>query len=226
MASATLLGLSSLLLLQEFEDPRVRLPRTAAPPRRVHDIGLEMRYLLRAHARARSDAENYRYIRQMCALFREIVRHPRLELSDRLQAYKAQLSARLRNTSRDLQRALPRRQRATLQGWSEPGVLAATDRLAAELQWMGTTLGGPAQLLSYASVSDAEQRGAGGGATADEGQQLVELIQRTISPEFWDVNGGPGTIVYYAPLRVLVVRATSEFHHRVGRLLGGVRGGR
>jgi hypothetical protein len=49
------------------------------------------------------------------------------------------------------------------------------------------------------------------------------LIERTICPEFWDVNGGPGTIYYYYPLRVIAVRATSEVHHRIGGTLTDLR---
>ena len=52
----------------------------------------------------------------------------------------------------------------------------------------------------------------------DYGPALVNLIKTTISPEFWDINGGPGVIVYYPPLRLLVIRATSEIHHQIGGL--------
>ena len=55
-------------------------------------------------------------------------------------------------------------------------------------------------------------------------ERLVDdLIERTINPAFWDVNGGPGTIVYYAPLQCLVVRATAEVHGDVGRVVGDLR---
>ena len=57
----------------------------------------------------------------------------------------------------------------------------------------------------------------------DYGPRLVALIERTISPEFWDVHGGPGTIYYYRPLRVLVVRATDDLHGRIGRVVTDLR---
>jgi hypothetical protein len=65
---------------------------------------------------------------------------------------------------------------------------------------------------------------AGGDGVPDNGQALVDLIQRTIHPDFWDVNGGPGTILYYRPLRCLVVRATDEVHGNVGGAVRGLRG--
>jgi len=57
------------------------------------------------------------------------------------------------------------------------------------------------------------------GQVPDYGQQLVELIQRTIAPASWDVNGGPGTIQYWRPGRALVVRQTDEIHERIGDVL-------
>ena len=54
------------------------------------------------------------------------------------------------------------------------------------------------------------------GPRGDYGQVLVELIRQTISPEFWDVNGGPGVILYYRPGHALVVRATGDVHARIG----------
>ena len=68
-----------------------------------------------------------------------------------------------------------------------------------------------------------EQAARGGGAVRDWGETLVELIQATISPDHWDVNGGPGSIVYYPNLKVLVVRASGDAHGRVGGLFGGLR---
>ena len=63
----------------------------------------------------------------------------------------------------------------------------------------------------------------GGGSQEDYAQQLIELIQRTISPQTWDVNGGQGSMFYFRPLMALVVRATSEVHDDVGGLLEALR---
>src|SRR5205823_9827969 len=83
-----------------------------------------------------------------------------------------------------------------------PLSVSASDSLAESLYLLNQTQGGPSQLLGF----------GGGAFPNDNGLALVELIERTINPAFWDVNGGPGTIVYYAPLQCLVVRATSEVH--------------
>lgn len=74
-----------------------------------------------------------------------------------------------------------------------------------------------------ATGSETGVQGGGGGQAGDEARALIELIQNTVSPASWDVNGGQGTIMYYAPLRVLVVRQTGEVHRRIGGVIGGLR---
>lgn len=62
-------------------------------------------------------------------------------------------------------------------------------------------------------------------ATAAEiarANELIALIQATVAPESWDVNGGEGSIRYFPLLKVLVVRNSGEVHHRIG---GVVRAG-
>lgn len=61
--------------------------------------------------------------------------------------------------------------------------------------------------------------GANPVAAPDAGQDLVELIQKTIAPASWDVNGGLGTIYYWPSNHALVVRQTGEVHHEVGQVL-------
>ena len=71
--------------------------------------------------------------------------------------------------------------------------------------------------------SDLDGALGGGAVMEDHGQELVDLIQRTISPDFWDVVGGPGTIVYFRQRQVIVVRATGEVHGNMGRLVRDLR---
>lgn len=66
--------------------------------------------------------------------------------------------------------------------------------------------------------------GAGRRAPNDDyGQQLVDLIQKTIAPSTWDVNGGLGVIYYWRPGRALVVRQTGEVHDQMGDALDQLR---
>ena len=60
-------------------------------------------------------------------------------------------------------------------------------------------------------------------ALPDTGWQLVELLQRVVAPDFWERQGGPGTIRYLAMRRVLVVRATSDVHEQIKDMLMALR---
>lgn len=64
---------------------------------------------------------------------------------------------------------------------------------------------------------------AGGSAEAASAQQLIDLIQNTIEPDSWDVNGGKGRAMFYSPLNVLVIRNTGEVHEQIGGTLGQLR---
>lgn len=57
----------------------------------------------------------------------------------------------------------------------------------------------------------------------NSGWDLVELIRGTVAPETWDVNGGKGSMDYYAPPQALVVRQTQETHHQIGGVLQQLR---
>jgi hypothetical protein len=62
-----------------------------------------------------------------------------------------------------------------------------------------------------------------GGPELANANELIELIQITIEPEHWDINGGPGSIYYFPMVHALVVRARSDIHEDIGGVLGQVR---
>lgn len=66
------------------------------------------------------------------------------------------------------------------------------------------------------------QAGAEGGRQA-EARVLIDLIEATIHPEVWDVQGGPCRIRYFPNGQGIVVRATQEVHEDLGRLLRQLR---
>lgn len=67
------------------------------------------------------------------------------------------------------------------------------------------------------------QGGLGGPAQADAGNDLAELIQKTIAPSTWNVNGGPGAIYYWSPGRAMVISASRDVHDQLGDLLDQLR---
>jgi hypothetical protein len=150
-----------------------------------------------------------------------VVSDERFTTSDKLKEYRSRLWSRLSKVKTELKQQLAREARQANEpaddidvlATADPAAVAAADSLASSLSLLDQAQGGPGRLLSF-----------GGGALIDaNGRALVDLIERTINPAFWDVVGGPGTIVYYAPLQCLVVRATSEIHGQVGRLADDLR---
>ncbi|MEX2559943.1 MAG: hypothetical protein WD403_08510 [Pirellulales bacterium] len=119
--------------------------------------------------------------------------------------------------------ALASSQRARLSIHVRSRLLALADVLARRA---ADQAGAP--VVSSAHDDETGQRtppGAAGGAAqpGDLGLELVVLIQRTVAPQTWDVNGGQGTIRYWAPLHVLVVRQTGEVHGQIGGVVRGLR---
>jgi hypothetical protein len=209
-------------------------PNTSAPPlpvlRRLSEVTREVDELVRQESRAASDAGRAAAAYQMTRVYREIQRDPRLVFSDSLKDAKLRLWNRLTRIKKDIQAKMKREGRRD-ETLTDAEVLALADvefvtqSLADHFALSDATLGGPATVLGQSNSGQSNSASSnppgafGGGAAFDYGPDLVNLIQQTIVPDFWDVHGGPGTIVYFRPLMCLVVRATSDVHHRIGGTL-------
>ncbi len=193
---------------------------TAAAPRRYHEINNDIRAALRAETHARTQEERATAIRKMCALHDELSRDPRLELSGTLKSYKAKLWSRMTRVKKDLQRQLSDTASKSAAALGDADLAAmgeVTSSMADQIGFLNYTMGGPSYVFSQSGGA------LGGGMVNDYSQELIDLIQRTIKPDHWDVAGGPGSMFYYRPLMALVVRATSEVHGDVGGLMGALR---
>ena len=235
--SALLLSILSVFAQADAPRAEETKPSGAAEKaelRKFYDIAQDVRNLIREDARARTKSEKAASIHNLTDLFLEIKRDPRLAGSDTLKSYKAKLWVRLTAIKKKLIREFDLPNRPTSPA-AKPTRVAASgtkpspvDELANEISLslsdqlglVGGSLGGPGQAYS-AGGDDASARGGDG--RFDYGPSLVSLIERTIHPDFWDVNGGPGSIVYYRPLHALVVTATSEIHHSLGGTLDALR---
>jgi aromatic ring-cleaving dioxygenase len=52
-------------------------------------------------------------------------------------------------------------------------------------------------------------------------QGIINMIQTSIEPSMWSVNGGPATITFFEPGMALVVRAPAEMHYMMNSSLYG-----
>ena len=203
-------------------------PVTAPKLRPVSEITRDVQEMIRREARVQTESERAAAAVEMTGLYREIKRDPRLAVTDSLKDAKHRLWSKLTRTKKDILAKMKREGRRD-ETLTDEEVLALADMefvaqsLADHLAFAGSTLGGPAAVFAQSNSSNPGAMGGGTGSF-DYGPELVDLIQRTIVPDFWDVNGGPGTIVYYRPLMCLVVRATSDVHHRLGGVLGALGG--
>lgn len=160
-----------------------------------HQVREAVSLVLTREAAAKSPEEQAAAVRDLSTLYLALARDTEMAREPKLKL-KAKMYSRLIATQQQLSRELERRKKAG----DYP--------------------------LAVAETGDAEQNDAearGGAAVRDYGEELVELIQETISPAHWDVNGGPGSIVYWPNLQVLVVRASGDAHGHVGGLFDGLR---
>jgi hypothetical protein len=137
-----------------------------------------------------------------------------------LKEYRGRLWSRLTKVKHEMKAQLARNRanRSALDTFqalesADSASVAAADALANSLSLASELQFSPVPLMAL----------GGAPGPPDFGPDLVDLIERTINPAFWDVVGGPGTIVYYRPLQCLVVTATAEVHGNVGNVLGGLR---
>jgi len=131
----------------------------------------------------------------------------RLEFQAKLRYRLAELSARIQNRNA--------KARAGAAG-AEVATVKVPNAIGGNLAQMGA---GPA--AGPGAQGLAGQQGAGTAVASDDnGEMLVDLIQKTIAPNSWDVNGGPGVIYYWHPGRALVISQTNDVHDLIGGVLG------
>ena len=170
-------------------------------------------------------------IRRLAELYDTAKTHEQLSDASRRQL-TAQLRARLKRVEAALTKQLDQWNNAPQDASSDsPTPQAILAQVPGNLPAAGAPAGGPAQNnLNNNPGSPAQNfAGAGGNAfaaqTVANANELVELIQNTIAPKSWDIRGGPGTIRFFAPAQVLVIRQTDGIHDQVGAAIGRLRAG-
>lgn len=218
MITAILAG--SLLLAAEGSTSATTVDaaqtQTSMPPRPIARIERDISSALRNEAKAKDPAQQAAAVEQLCRIHAEIVADARYTASDALKKYRARLWSRLLAAKQRLQRDVAEE--------AGDGRLPAAALVDDDLRFAAAAMASSLSLADFANGAPSGLLARGGAAqTASNAQALIELIERTIDPDFWDVNGGPGTIVYYPNLQCLVIRATSEVHGKIGGVLGGAR---
>lgn len=193
--------------------PPAATPPATAPaekPQTVSRSGPELRDAVRAAlprwARP-ADAEADRAACEFLMLYQELQRDDQLSAAQR-EYFVTKVRSRLFRLSDQIAKRVA----------IEKRLAKAKDAEAADAPE------GKSDSMSQASSPPDRQGDAGmfgGGAmqVPDHGEVLVDLIQRTIAPNTWDINGGPGSIYYWYPGRAIVVRQMGEVHGQITDLL-------
>ena len=190
--------------------PAVESP--AVEQRSITAMTLEITELLKRESKAENVAERVAAVQRLIEIHREIVADSRFTTNELLPQQRHKVVTRLTSVRDEIKRRLAAEKRRSKSA-KQLDAEETSRQLAAHYAVAGQSLTGPVAFV------------AGGGAVANDfSQELIDLIQTTIDPASWNVNGGRGSIRYYSPVFALVVRASSEVHSQLSDELGGLRG--
>lgn len=174
----------------------------------VREISKTVGKLLVAERNATKHSDRLSLVLKMVQLARAVDLDPRLASSSTLQTSRTRLIARLRTAKTEVERRMRREDRL-----KSPAKIEIRHEVLAQLD----------QAAGAAGIGGGPANAGNALRTQDYGPQLVQLIQRTISPPSWDVNGGLSTIRYWRPGMALVVRAPQSIHEEISPLAGQLR---
>jgi len=203
--------------------PAAAEQRPVVPPRTGIELRDAVRAALKRFARP-EDKEADLAARQFMVLYRELQADTKMVPSQR-QGYRNKVRGRLMALARQIEKRVAIQKRlaktkrpASVEAAKQDDVLAQWGAFGGQ-GFGGRGFGG--QGFGGPGVGGPMMGGGrfGGQANNDNGQQLVELIQQTIAPESWDVNGGPGSIYYWQRNHALIIRQTGEVHEQIGDVL-------
>jgi hypothetical protein len=165
-----------------------------------------------AHAAMRrwakvADPEAEAAARDLLNIYREIQQDTRMARSQR-ETLRVTVRARLDQLCTQITRRIAKDKPAAKAGSGVKSVAANKN-----------SAGGVALAQIGLPPGAAGGQNANANTNADYGQQLVDLIQNTISPKSWDVNGGSATIYYWQQQHAIVVRATDDVHGEISDTL-------
>ena len=172
--------------------------------RPFHEIEKSIGQALQLESVATIPALREAAVLELTELYREIMTDRRLLTSPTLNSYRIKLRVRLLTILKSMEYA---DRHKTTNKYSDQ-TLSLLNILQQHLSQSSKAMGGANRML----------QGNAAPGVPDNSPALINLIKTTISPDFWDINGGPGVIVYYPPLRLLVIRATSDVHYQIGGL--------
>jgi hypothetical protein len=209
-------------------DLATEITATAAVLRSAKELRDAVRDSLRNSARA-SQPDYEEVAPKLLDLFRELESSPELPRAEK-RSLRASLRTRLLQIEDVLVRRLLR-----AEGEAKSKRSGQASGQSSKPETLEPANANPPAAVTPPTIVTLAQRGAAGGGqpgganaggqtgVINRGWNLVALIRNTVAPETWDVNGGNGSIYFYRPLNVIVVRQTQAVHDELGEVLGQIR---
>lgn len=211
-------------------------------PARYQDMLYDIKAFTARVRGADDDQKRIDALIDLSQLYLQIISDKRFSNSETLQGYRRRIASRLRGENKKLTRNIDKGSTAP----DERMMVNAVSRSMVDRQsnLLAHAAGGMGPALYYSSglngvsghfysqsnrspnsMNDLKgaQPGRAGGQLEDNGRELVNLIETILHPDFWQINGGVGTVYYYQPLRILVVRATTTVHEDLTHFLRRLR---
>lgn len=222
--------------------------RNASEPRSLAVIHQQVRTQEKAVARSKTDEDKSKSIATLCSLFVEIGEHPDLPKSQTFQSLSVRLRSRLSGIEKRTIDELRRRKIAEPEsmiedskafrrsrylaskgitirhGTSRESASSGAQRSSAgESRSSSGSEGGEQSTGNTTGDGDAAGETVNGnaapGGLPDFGWGLVDLIRKTIRPDYWAVSGGPGKAIYFGPSRAIVIHGSWTVQEDVAELL-------
>lgn len=184
------------------------------PPRPVSALQVDVHSALRAEAISRRQGPNPAEVVRLIDLYGEMAAHPKRDQSVVLTKLGLQVRSRLEKVCDYIKRQSARQIQTAKNSDGCPADASPEVRVLAQ---QIAVPGGAGQGAQPAANQVVAAR------TIDYGPELVELIEQVISPATWDINGGNGSIAYFAQAQALVVNAPGTVHAQIVDLLGQLR---
>jgi hypothetical protein len=211
--------ISALLTVAVPAQPAV----TTGAVKSAHELRDAIHTALTAEARADARVEHLQAVAAIVRLYGELKENPHVAYRERVRL-RAKLRSRLRRVASDMKRDWENsnsakqdpdiaavRGAAGGQAQRDPGQ-ALVEMIESTIRsetWAarggkGTIAvhpsgpaGGGAGVVGRGGFGGAIGGGGGVNGAAAQAESLIELIQTTVRPESWEVNGGRGTIMYW-----------------------------
>lgn len=217
--------------ISEKEEDSKRNATSAEAVRSVGDIHKDLRRLEKETAKLKQDSAKAKNIAALCHLFIEVGQHPDIVKSPTLQSINVRLRNRLRGIERRTvdelkRRKIPEPEEMVQEQKSKRQARFQRGRTGTKASFVSGSAGDSSDLGTGRDSAKPTQTSSGNRAPGpDYGWQLVNLIRKTIRPDYWSVTGGPGKAIYFGHSRALVIHGSWRVQEDVADLLAALRGG-